>query len=289
VSPQERFVVALGRNVVLADLVTRKRIASWHPLSHPSDVAFSPDEGLIAVKSTWGEVVVLDVATGAVRARTRPKAQDEGASIHFSPCGNFLVDGSWSGKIRVRQVSDLAVVEEYAFNGEMISATSTTADADLWLFGHKPTTPTGAQRGAPPYLTAWAWPFREPERKVAGGFINLYAAQLAPSGKYIATAGYSHSTKAVELRLLSLSGDVIASTIISAGGTGSSTRWSRDSKLIGAVVAKEFRVFTVPALGPVASFPAQYPSDLAFINNGAEVLLGDWSGGRVVPLLRGDA
>jgi len=289
VSPRGRLVATLGRNVSVADLMRRQRIASWHLLSHPSHIAFSPDERLLAVKSTWGEIVVADVATGAEHARNRPKVRDEGASLHFSCCGQFLIDGSWSGKIRVRQVTDLTVVEEYTFNGEMISDASASADGSVWLFGHQPKTPNDAQRPAHPYLTVWSWPFREPERKLPCGFDNLYAAQLAPSKEYIAAVGSSKAGKAAELRILSLAGHIIAATDISVGGTGSSTRWSRNSKLVGAVTAREFRVFAVPTLDSVASIAEEYPSDMAFICNDTELLLGSWSGGRIAPLMRGDA
>lgn len=284
VSPQERFVAALGRNVVVADLVTRKRIASLHVVSHPSHVAFSPDERLLAVKSTSGEVVIVDPSTGTERARSRPKTRDEGAPIHFSPCGNFLIDGSWSGEIRLRQVTDLAVVEEYTFDGDMITEVSTSAGSDLWLFGHTPKTPTGAQRAARPYLTVWTWPFREPKSKIPSGFDNLHAAQLAPSKQHIAAVGYSQANQSDELRLITLSGHVVASAVVSVGGTGSSTRWSRDSKLIGTIVAREFRIFAAPKLDIVASVADEYPSDIAFIGDNAEVLLGSWNCGRVVPV-----
>jgi WD40 repeat protein len=288
VSPQQRLVVALGRNVVVVDLVARKRIASWHVLSHPSHAAFSADESLLAVKSTWGEVVVVDTTTGTVLARSRPKTQDEGASIHFSPCGKFLIDGSWSGKIRVRQVSDLAVVQEFTFNGEMISSTSTSSDAKLWLFSHQPKTTLGAQRGAAPYLTLWNWPLREPKARVPTGFDNLYAAQLAPSKRHVAVVGNCEASKAEELRLITLSGEVVAVAAVLIGGTGSSTRWSRDSKFVGIVGAREFRVFAAPTLELVASISEEYPSDLAFISNSAEIVLGSWKSGRVAPI-GGDA
>jgi hypothetical protein len=288
VSPQERLIAAVGRNVVVADLLTRKRIASWHAFSHPDHVAFSPDEKLLAIKNTSGEVAILDLATGDVRARSRPKIRDEGAAIYFSPCGTCLVDGSWSGKIRVRKVDDLSVVNEFAFPGEMITEVSASLDGSRWMFGHKPKTPADAQFGAPPYLSIWTWPFREPLATIPSSFDNVYAAQLAPSAQHVAVVGHCRANHAHELRLLALSGDVVASAAVSLGGTGSKTRWSRDSRLIGTIAAHEFRVLAVPTLNTVASIPAEYPSDIAFIGNNTEVFLGSWKWGRV-DALRCDA
>lgn len=284
VSPRERLLAALGRSVVVANIESRKRIGSWRALSHPSEAAFSPDESLLAVKSTWGEVVVIEPETGVERARWRPKKQDEGSSIHFSRCGGYLVDGCWSGHIRLRQVNSMEVVSEFTYQGQMIQDISKSANGGLWLVAHVPKTPVGAQRGDQAYLTLWSWPLRSPERRIELGVDSLYAAELAPSEEYIGVVGYSNATKRTELRVLSLDGKVLSALAVETGGTGCSLRWSPDSRLIGVVIAGAFQVFQVPELTALESISDQYPSDLAFIRGGAEVILGTWSGGRIQAL-----
>jgi hypothetical protein len=286
ISPKERFVAALGRNVALADIKARRRLSSWHLLSHPADAAFSPDESLLAVKSTWGEMVVVETNGGAEVSRHRPKQQDEGSPLHFSPCGRFLVDGSWSGEIRVRRVEDLAVVDAFVFEGEMITCVSASADAKGWLVAHKPTYSVDDPQDRKPYLTLWEWPLHTPKCKFTRGTEGLDDAALSPAGDCIAVRGYSRDSDARELRLLSLGGDVIASSAVTSGGTGSNTRWSSDSRFVGTVGDGQFHVFSAPNLDPVVSIDAQYASDLAFINGGTEVFLGTWNEGRIIPLVR---
>lgn len=193
-----------------------------------------------------------------------------------------MIDGSWSGHIRMRRVRDLSVVEHYAFPGEMITSVSASADASLWVFAHQPKVLPNAQHTAPPYFTVWEWPLRSPLRTLPSGCDHLYAAQLAPSGSRIAAV--SSRSQADELLLFELNGEVTGSAQISIGGTGSKIRWSSDSRQLGAVTTRAFDIFLADPLSRERSLPDQYPADLAFIGGTAELLLASWNGGRVVTL-----
>jgi len=289
VSSTERLLAAIGRNVVIADLHNRKRLCSSHPLSHPSNADFSADERLLVIKSTWGEVALLDAGTGEKLSAHRPKRQDEGAAILFNAEADFLVDGSWSGEIRVRQVSNLSVVESFAFMGEMIEAVSRSASGDCWLFAHTTKSSRDLTKVPRPYVSLWRWPLREQELSFTVGLKTIETAALAPSAPYMAVVGFCENTNGRVLRLLSTVGVVIASTPLSISGTGSSTRWSHDSKLIGTVTKGAFVIYSAPELIPYASFPEEYPSDLAFLKSGTEIVLGSWTAGLVTKLVPNDA
>ena len=268
---------------------TRGRLHSSHPLSHPSDADFSPDDRQLVVKSTWGEIALLDTRSGEKLAAFRPKRQDEGTSILFAPDGYSLVDGSWSGEIRVRKISDLPTVKAFAFNGEMISAVSRNEVGDLWLFGHTTKTLPDPSPTPRPYLTLWQWPLRGPMTRIDVGLRIMNAAALSPDGSCIAVVGHCDSENGKVLRLLSTDGVLLASTVITSGGTGSSTRWSSDSKLVGTVSKGEFRIYSAPDLQLYAAYPEEYPADLAFLGSGNEIVLGSWSAGRTAALPPRDA
>lgn len=204
------------------------------------------------------------------------------ADIRFSPCGEFVVDASWSGFIRVRRVQDLSVVEQYSFPGEMMTSVSANADAGLWLFAHQPKVLPGAQFAAPPYLTLWEWPLRRPIRTLPCDGAHLHAVQLAPSGRRI--AALSSKGQRDELLLLEPDGKISGSAEISIGGSGSKVRWSSDSRRLGAVTARAFQIFQADSLKMELCLPDQYPADVAFISENSELLLGSWNGGRVVTL-----
>ena len=212
VSPSEQLIAAIGRNVVIADLEHRTRLFSSHPLSHPSDADFSADDRLLAVKSTSGEIVVLDTKSAEKLYSHRPKRQDEGTAIRFAPGGDYLVDGSWSGEIRVRRVSNLSGVESFAFPGEMINAVSRNEQGNLWLFAHT-TKYNGATADTPrPYVSLWNWPLHAAQLTFNVGLKTLEAAALAPTAPYIAVVGFCEQANGRVLRILSTSGAVMAST-----------------------------------------------------------------------------
>lgn len=289
-SASERLVAAIGRNVVVADLRARRRLWSAHPLSHPSSADFSSDDGFLAVKSTWGEVALLSCETGEKLVSTRPRVQDEGSAIRFAATDQFIVDGSWSGNILVRQITDLSVIECFHYEDEMIGAVSSDANRKVWLFAHKPKAVSNSSEPRRPYITIWDWPLTQPKTRIEIGLDILYSAELAPSGRHIAMIGFSNAEKRKQLRLITLKGFVVATTTIAAGGTGSRLRWSPDSALIGTVGRGEFLVFAARALAPYAQFQEPYPSDLAFIGGNSELILGSWTAGRIVNLTRpGDA
>jgi hypothetical protein len=240
------------------------------------------------VKSTWGEIAVLAVEGGIPLVRHRPKVQDEGASIHFSPCGDFLVDGSWDGHIRVRGARDLSVEAQYSFDNEMIQEVAFDEASTHWLFVHQPKQDAPNQA---PYLTLWTWPLKAPSSRIVLDFDTVFSAALAPNGRHIAVVGFSRITKVQELRLLTLSGQVVASVPVASGGTGSKTRWSRHSDMLATIVAQGLAFFEPPTLRAVGHIADRYPSDVAFLNTSTEVVVGSWNGGRIIsfPTRFGDA
>jgi WD40 repeat protein len=97
-------VAAIGRNVVLIDFDRRQRIWTAHPFSHPASAAFSADGSILAVKNTSGLIVVLSTETGAVIRNYHNDADGEGSNITYSPYGDLLIDGSWSGLFTIREI-----------------------------------------------------------------------------------------------------------------------------------------------------------------------------------------
>lgn len=286
VSPRQRWVAAAGRrSVVVACLASGQRVGTWPVVANPSHLAFADDERTLAVKSTWGEVALVGLPDGAIKARHRPRQPDEGAAILFSPCGRFLVEGAWSGAIRVRSAADIEVTAAFDFPDEMIVDVSTDAGATTWLFGHEPKAFEPDRPGLPPYLTVWTWPLQAASKIITLDLDTLEAAVLDPTARHVAVVGRSAQRELRELCVLSLDdGRVLSRAAVAGGGTGAATRWSADGRLLGTVAKGEVRVYRPPLLEPVAALPEPYPADLAFLDDGRRLLLGSWTAGRIVPL-----
>ncbi len=284
VSPRQTYVAAIGRNVVLADLKVRKRLASWHPFSHPSHIAFNGDESRIAVKNTSGEIVVLRIPDGSVAARHVPSGSDEGATLHFSDCGDYIVDGSWAGAIRVWAAHDLHLVSEFTFPKEMIQKVSCSADGKLWLFVHQPIIREGENFTPPPYLTIWEWPLKQPLATLFSNMDILYGAAVSPCASFISTLGHVRSTRSTTLCLRTIAGNAVCSTHLSNGTSVKELRWAPNSRAIGVVSYAGFTIYDVPQLILRTTIDAKYPSDLAFIEENTCAILGTLDSGTIVPL-----
>jgi WD40 repeat protein len=116
-SPEESSVVALGRNVVLWEADRSKRIASAHPLAHPSSVDFSPVGDRLIVKATSGECVLLDARSLQELRRFGGEEWGEGAAPLFCEDGSQFVVGSWNGDLLVRSTETGEIVHRESDQG----------------------------------------------------------------------------------------------------------------------------------------------------------------------------
>jgi WD40 repeat protein len=276
VARDENRVAALGRKVSLIDLASMQRVASWRPFSHPSHADFSSDSARLAVKSTWGEVVVIATDDGATVARFRPRTQDEGCGILYAPDDGLLVDGSWNGSIRLRDARTLEVARQWHFPGEMITAVTASRDRQTWLFLHQPKLSNEL-----PYLTVWKWPLEAGLRLTGiNGVVDKVA--LSPDGLHIAIASRGTPRSPPELLLLSTEGDLRRHVPASEGLKA--IRWSLDGKCLGIAAKLGFSILDVATLDTIGRFDANFASDLVFFDSGRRLLLGTWERGYAVEL-----
>jgi len=275
------LVAALGRDVVIASSSVMRRLYSSHPVSNPSDACFNNEGTQLAIKSTSGHIVVLRTVDSAVLCDHANQHEGEGSALHFSPCGEYLIDGSWDGRISVRAAVQPGTTTEIAFDNEMITVASPSANRLLWLFCHQPKAKGGANRPAPPYLTLWQWPLSRPDATIRPGFDNIYSAALSPDGTLVALVGYDHSTQQTELRMISIAGELLSSRLVSTGGTGNSLRWSPDGAFVGSVQDRRIAVYLSAELSEVAAFGFENPSDICFAADHSYIALGTWGFGLI--------
>jgi WD40 repeat protein len=282
VSPDETRLVVVGPSVFVWDVQRGKKTFRCRPCPHPHHASFSPDGELIAVKDTSGRIVVIAAHDGSKVADFANDAEGEGSNLAFSACGKFLVDGSWSGWLRVRQSSDGKIVFAEEFPQELIDAIHHDGARQRWTLAHHPTIRPTEEEAPPAYFTAWDWPIRKRKYKVLPRRIgHLHASALSPDGTRLAVV---HGTPAVSLDVFELpSTEPAARTPITFAGTTWAIRWSPDGRLLGSVQDKRIAIYHVPDLSCIAELALPFPSDVAFCPKSGLIVLGDWEQGLAVP------
>jgi WD40 repeat protein len=277
-SPDGERLACIGVHVDLWDVPSRTRIARAHPFKHPSHIDFSPDGSKLAVKSTSGEIVVLDGSTLDVLARHSGRPWGDGAEVLFSPCGEYLVDGTWSGAVVVREALTGTAVHCEADDARSIGSLGCTRDRLRWA--------CKAWRHAPHedvWLTIRSWPFTDggSETRIhATGreARSIDAVALDPSGASLAVSGHG-------LQLWDVSTDepelLRKAPVLPVSGTGRAVAWSPSGGILALAGAGETRLFT-NALRQIWRTDLEYSCDVAFSPSGDLLALGAWSKGFVI-------
>lgn len=274
-------LATVGRDVCVWDIECRVKITRSRPFSHPSHAGFAPDGGTLAVKSTSGRIAVIAAATGEMVVDFDNASDGEGTNVLFSPGGDFLVDGSWGGRLTVRRADSGAREFVQDFPGEMIRAIHRTQNGARWIVSHAPKATTGDRPPAPGYFSVWAWPF------VAGRFDILApripfvrASALSPDGEHLAVVHGAPPNVLWVLR--TRDGSRVATVSVDVGGTPCALAWSADGRLVGSAQDKLIAFYGWPGLAFLWDVPIEFPSDVAFSPCGKVVALGSWKSGRVM-------
>src|SRR5690349_17214543 len=83
------FLVTLSRDVVVWDVESRSKRFRVHPFSHPSHCSARPDGSQLVVKSTAGQIALLDAQTGELLRMLDEAKDNEGSNIVYSSCGEY--------------------------------------------------------------------------------------------------------------------------------------------------------------------------------------------------------
>ncbi|MGZ4391250.1 MAG: WD40 repeat domain-containing protein [Gaiellaceae bacterium] len=229
----------------------------------------SPNGDQVVVKNTLGDAVVLEIESLREELRLSGAAYGEGSAIRFSPCGEFVIDGSWRGDLLVRDAASGEVVLHEG--GGSITAIACTADRSRWLY-------TRAGVGC----VTRRWPFMEfePTTYENGDFLRgPHAVAISSDGRRIVTASWQLiQTWQVDANRLDLLGEHSVPT----SGTDEAVAWSPAGTSVAYAGAGQALVLT-PELHVLWRADFQYPSDVTYSPDGGLLAIGDWSSGAVIP------
>lgn len=280
-SPDSRLVAAVGRDVVWWSVPERRRLGSSRVPSNPSAAAFTSDGRTLVVKNTTGEFLTCDTATGDTLARYAPRGRDEGADPVIAPDG-WIVDGSWNGVIRRRDVASLTPTEVWRDDRTMVIGV--LCGGNTWAFVLRTRVGTSQPDGSPlngRILLSRAplqGQFDEMERRWA----HLRSAALSPLGDRLAVR--SGATDPVVEIVDVRSGASLASSTSSFGGTGFDLAWSPDGQYMVLIEDRAFSIRETDTLREIRLVNSEHPASAAFSPDGRLLALGSWSDGIVTSL-----
>lgn len=117
-SSSGRFIGEIGRRAFIWDVASRKIISQFKVISHEAHLAINREDSLVAVKSTSGAIVFVELPTGSmVSATGKYKTCTEGANPHFLADAPLLLDGDWDGVLRLFDVMSGRQVSSYRLDG----------------------------------------------------------------------------------------------------------------------------------------------------------------------------
>jgi len=282
-SADSQTLATLGRDAAIWNLRSRKKVVRAHPFAHPSSACFSPSGDQLAVKSTSGEIALISTQDGTVIRNFGNSADGEGSNIQFSARGEFVIDGSWSGRVTVRHARSGNVEFSAEFPGDMITRVHSDASGATWVLEHHPKATSHTAPPAPCYFSVWRWPF-------ARGTLTHFAARvpfasdsaLAPDTTRLAVV---HGAPPREISVFDMvSGTRSASCTVTCGGTGTALAWAPRADLLGSVQDGKAVIYCAETLKPYRDYALSYASDIGFSPDGRLVAIGSWKCGVVLPL-----
>lgn len=282
-SPDSLSVLVTGRRLNLWGLAARERVGTCHPLKHPSHADFLPDGTRCVLKNTSGKLAVMPISDMEAFTLLPVDRPGEGCQVLFSPCGYYLIDGCWDGRLTVRDVVSGRLALEEEAPGSMVSWIGCDAGRQLFAYA----------RGLKAYLREDShdatsvhvrrWPFHEHrEVSIAGPWSDARAAAPSPDGKRLAIL------ERERLSVISLDdaqGVVHREFAMTPGAyLRKVLAWSPDGTLIGCIYGDDALFLDSRTLECRARHADRDTSDVAFSPDGRFVGIGTWSKGVVMPV-----
>ncbi len=283
--PDNKTCVVIGRNLVLWDIETRKKIWEVKPFTHLSNCSFSPNGELIAVKNTSGNIAIIDRFSGKINEEFNIKPKGEGSNIVFSSDGKQLIDGSWSGLLEIREVSTGIVCWQKQFSNEMVRRISHIND--LLITEHQPKTTELANYPENAYFLKWVWPINNSSpKRLLFDFPFLYFSSLNPSGNHLAVVSGIKGTIENQLSVIDIESSRVIWTIPVVFGTGCNLCWSPNGEYLASVQKEGFDFYNGSDGTLAGQHQMEYPSGVAFSSDCSLIACCSWKEGLIIPFER---
>jgi hypothetical protein len=283
-SPDGTRLAVLGRDLVLWDVAARQKLWRGKFIAHCSSMAFSPDGGRLAIKSTTGQLAVVDAQSGQLLVNFQNRKDGEGCGPAWSPCGQYLADGGWDGRLRVRdaQTGMLIFMEEHA--GEMLRGVCAMDGGRRLLVLHGVKSVDEGQAQPPDYCSVWDWPLQTGGGRKALSLPGLMSCAPSPDGERLAVLHHAGGEEYLSVHAMDDGRQLARVPVEAGGGTGNALRWLPDGSALGRIGKGKLLFYRWPGLGVLAQEDFMYPCALDFLPGSPLAAIGSWESGMLTNL-----
>lgn len=246
-SPDGTRLAVLGHDLILWDVAARQKLWRGKPVPHCSALAFSSDGSRLAVKSTTGLIAVVDAASGDVIVNFRNKKDGEGSGPAWSPCGQYVADGGWNGRLQVRLAATGEVIFAQEHPGEMLRGAYAIDDGLRLLVLHGVKSVEEGQVQPPDYVTVWDWPLQAGAGRVVLSLPGLSSIAASLDGQHLAALHRVDGGEQLSVFALA-DGRLLASTPVEQGGGIASMQWLPDGRHLARVGKGKLQFYGWPGL-----------------------------------------
>ena len=283
-SPDGTRLAVLGRDLVLWDVAARQKVWRGKFIAHCSSMAFSPDGARLAIKSTTGQMAVVEAASGQLLLNFQNRKDGEGCGPAWSPCGQYLADGGWDGRLRVRDAQTGQVMFTQEHPGEMLRGAYAIDGGRRLLVLHGVKSVAQGQLQPPDYCSVWDWPLQAGAGRVALSLPGLKSCAASPDGAHLAVLHYAGGQEYLSVHALADGRQLASVPVEAGGGTGDALRWLPDGGALGRIGKGKLLFYAWPGLEVVADHPFTYPCALAFLPGSPLAAIGSWETGMLTDL-----
>jgi WD40 repeat protein len=249
-----------------------------------SGMDFSPDGCRLAIKSTTGQLAVVDAQAGQLLLNLQNKKDGEGCGPAWSPCGQYLADGGWDGRLRMRaaQTGETLFTQEHP--GEMLRGLCALDGGRRLLLQHGVKSVDDGLLQPPDYCSVWDWPLRAGGGTVVLSLPGMMSCAPSPDGQSLAVLHHAGGTQYLSVYALD-DGNCLAKVHVEAGGgTGNGLRWLPDGSALGRIGEGTLLFYGWPGLNVVAQEDFIYPCALDFLPASPLAAIGSWEAGMLMEL-----